>query len=64
MNSLLAKRSEMGQKVLLIDADLRKPQLHTRLGLNNLRGLTNLLTDHEINWRTVVQPVDGYEGCR
>ena len=25
----------MGQRVLLIDADLRKPLMHTRLGLNN-----------------------------
>ena len=38
---LLAKTlSEMGQRVLLIDADLRKPQMHIRLGLNNLTGLT------------------------
>ena len=45
-NVLLAKTlSEMGQRVLLIDADLRKPQLHIRLGLNNLTGLTNILTE-------------------
>ena len=44
MNVLLAKTlSEMGQRVLLVDADLRKPQMHTR-GLNNLTGLSNLLT--------------------
>jgi len=49
----------MGQRILLIDADLRKPQLHTRLGLNNLRGLTNLLTDDSNSWRSVLQPVDG-----
>lgn len=63
VNSLLAKTlSELGQRVLLIDADLRKPQIHTRLGVNNLRGLTNLLTDDDSDWRTVVQPVEGYEG--
>ena len=62
VNVLLAKTlSEMGQKVLLIDADLRKPQLHKRLGLNNLRGLTNVLTDDSNSWRSALQPVEGYE---
>ena len=63
VNVLLAKTlSEMGQKVLLIDADLRKPQLHTRLGMNNLTGLSNLLTGEEQNWRQVIEEVKGYEG--
>ena len=61
--SLLAKTlSEMGQRVLLIDADMRKPQLHTRLGLNNLRGLSNLLSDEAPAWRNALQQVEGYEG--
>jgi capsular exopolysaccharide synthesis family protein len=34
----------MGQRVLLVDADLRCPQIHTRLGLSNLRGLSTALT--------------------
>ncbi len=33
----------MGQKVLLIDADLRLPQLHRLLGVDNENGLTNVL---------------------
>ena len=33
----------MGQKVLLIDADLRRPQVHRWLGLDNQEGLSNLL---------------------
>jgi capsular exopolysaccharide synthesis family protein len=33
-----------GGRVLLIDADLRIPQCHKRLGLNNSRGLTEVLT--------------------
>lgn len=62
VSTLLAKTlAEMGQRVLLIDADLRKPQLHTRLGLNNLRGLSNLLTDDSSHWRQALQSIDGYE---
>ena len=34
----------LGMRVLLIDADLRKPSLHERLGLENSKGLTNYLT--------------------
>ncbi len=61
--TLLAKTlSEMGQRVLLIDADLRKPQLHSRLGVNNLRGLSNVLTDESTHWRQALQSIDGYEG--
>ena len=62
VNVLLAKTlSEMGQRVLLIDADMRKPQMHVRLGLNNLSGLSNLLTEDEQTWRDAVQTVPGYD---
>ena len=61
MNVLLAKTlSEIGQRVLLIDANLRKPQIHSHLGVNNLGGLTNLLTDdrqigndEDCSWSTI-----------
>ena len=33
----------MGQKVLLIDADLRRPQVHRWMGLPNKEGLSNIL---------------------
>ena len=62
VNVLLAKTlSEMGQRVLLVDADLRKPQMHTRLGLNNLSGLSNLLAEDDQHWSDVVQPVPTYD---
>ncbi|MDA9889431.1 polysaccharide biosynthesis tyrosine autokinase [Synechococcus sp. AH-224-G16] len=61
VNVLLAKTlSELGQRVLLVDADLRKPQMHRRLGLNNLSGLSNLLAEGDQGWRDVVQTVPGY----
>lgn len=32
-----------GQRVLMIDTDLRRPRLHTSLGISKNRGLTNLI---------------------
>ncbi len=62
INLLLAKTlSEMGLKILLIDADMRKPQIHRRLGLDNFRGLSNLLTDSEIKIKDVTQNVNNFE---
>ena len=62
INILLAKTlCEMDLKVLQIDADLRKPQLHFRLGLNNITGLSNLLTNKEISISEIKQVVPGYK---
>ena len=36
--------SEVGQNILLIDCDMRQPHLHEKLNLNNIKGLTNILT--------------------
>lgn len=55
VSTMLAKTmSQMGQRVLLIDADMRKPQVHRRLGLENLRGLSSLLSN-SIDLDDVVQ---------
>lgn len=42
--SLARHFANIGLKVLLIDADLRKPSLHSRLKRGNASGLTNYLT--------------------
>ncbi|MDX2216425.1 MAG: polysaccharide biosynthesis tyrosine autokinase [Oculatellaceae cyanobacterium bins.114] len=50
----------MGQRVLLIDADLRCPQIHSRLNLPNLRGLSNAIVN-ELSLQQVIQRSPGDE---
>ena len=42
--SIAIQFAQSGQRVLLIDADLRNPSLHRVLGADNSHGLTNYLT--------------------
>lgn len=44
----------MGQRVLLVDADLRRPQIHARTDLPNVWGLSNVISS-EINVDDVIQ---------
>ncbi|NJR20854.1 MAG: polysaccharide biosynthesis tyrosine autokinase [Richelia sp. CSU_2_1] len=47
---LAATAAAVGQRVLLVDADLRCPQLHAKLGLPNVRGLSDAIsTDISLN---------------
>ncbi|WP_374420394.1 GumC family protein [Novosphingobium arvoryzae] len=39
--------ARMGRRVVLVDADLRRPSIHRRVGYSNERGLTNLLTTQD-----------------
>src|SRR3954447_5285539 len=39
--------AEGGRRVIAIDADLRRPVLHTLFGLDNTQGLTNVLLGNE-----------------
>jgi len=47
--------TELGLNVLLIDADLRRPSLHAAAGIDNRRGLSNLLTDVSCQASTVIR---------
>lgn len=45
----------MGQRVLVVDADLRSPKHHTRMKISNMRGLSTLITS-SLRLQDVVQP--------
>lgn len=47
----------MGQRVLVVDTDLRKPQVHDRLNLSNDLGLSNLIAD-DLPLKSVIQQVE------
>ena len=44
VTNLAISMVQQGEKVLVVDADLRKPTLHTIFNLENSTGLTNVLT--------------------
>jgi capsular exopolysaccharide synthesis family protein len=51
--------ASIGQRVLLVDADLRRPQLHLRLGLPNEQGLSDVITtDLSLNDAIARSPVE------
>jgi len=49
-----------GKKTLLVDADLRRPSLHSKFGYTLGAGLSNVLTGDAV-WQEVVVPVEGRE---
>ena len=46
--------AQSGQRVLLIDTDMRRPRLHTSLGVSRQRGLTNLILGEEVSDDVIV----------
>ena len=50
----------MGQKVLLVDADLRRPQVHRWMGLPNDKGLSNILATN-LPVESAIQTVPQWE---
>ena len=47
-----------GDRVILVDADLRNPTIHKYLGIPNDQGLGDALMETEISWSTKIQAVD------
>lgn len=56
--NVAATFAKEGKKVLLVDADLRKPTVHKTFRLPNTYGLTTLLTEKEIELSSVIQRLD------
>ena len=52
--NLAISMASAGSRVLLVDADLRKGELHSRLGVPGEPGLSEVLTSG-LNWETAVQ---------
>jgi polysaccharide biosynthesis transport protein len=42
--------AQIGRRILLVDADLRKPRLHKLLGVPNAQGLSNYLSEAGVVW--------------
>ena len=56
---LALAHSGQKRKTLLIDADLRRPGVHTRLGLGNSEGLRDVITA-DADWRELLQKLEGH----
>lgn len=59
--NLAAIIAQGGKRVLLIDADLRKPRLHSIFGVSNRVGLTTLFRG-QIPLKSVIHQVEGTDG--
>ncbi|MBM3124031.1 MAG: polysaccharide biosynthesis tyrosine autokinase [Chloroflexi bacterium] len=59
--NLAAIIAQGGRRVLLMDADMRRPRIHTIFGLTNRVGLSVLFRGNS-TLRSVMRPVEGVEG--
>lgn len=55
--------ASMESKVLLIDADLRKPSIHKQFNISNKKGLTNLLLD-DLELDDVLYEIEGIRNLK
>lgn len=54
--------AQSGNKVLILDADLRRPKVHRTFGLDNIFGLTNILVEGDNNVTYIKKgPVEGLD---
>jgi capsular exopolysaccharide synthesis family protein len=58
--SLARTQAAAGDRVILVDCDLRRPNVHNLLNVKRNPGLTNYLADgsEENSWRNYVKPTD------
>lgn len=53
--------AELGLKVLLIDGDLRKPQIHLWLELDNKKGLSDYILENNIDLKKIIKKIKGID---
>ncbi|HLH01915.1 MAG TPA: polysaccharide biosynthesis tyrosine autokinase [Bryobacteraceae bacterium] len=58
---LAIAHAEQGKRTLIIDADLRRPSIHKKLGLDGSVGLSNALLG-ELDWKETVFHTDDWPG--
>lgn len=51
--------NRIGQRVLLVDLDMRKPSMHSLLGVNSDRGMSSILSGSATLSEVVQRPADG-----
>jgi len=56
---LALSAARANQRVLVIDADLRRPALHEHLNLPNEQGLSRILTDRSVSLKPIRVPLSG-----
>jgi capsular exopolysaccharide synthesis family protein len=56
--NLAAAFVQSGRRVVLLDADLYHPAVHALLGVDNQKGLTDILAE-DLDWQDVAQDVGG-----
>jgi succinoglycan biosynthesis transport protein ExoP len=58
-SNLAAILSHSGKKVILVDADLRRPRVHQHTGISNVKGLSDLISaEQEIGVNAYVQKLE------
>ena len=63
VTNLAVVMAASGLRVLLIDADLRRPKIHQVFGLENRLGLTTLLSAHPANASMTGEDNDDFRRC-
>ncbi len=56
--NLAVSMAQSHKRIILVDTDLRRPNLHKVFGMANKRGLTSLMLDESLGVDDVLQPTD------
>jgi capsular exopolysaccharide synthesis family protein len=59
--NLAQTAAQMGKRVLLVDADLRRPQVHQVMQVSSAWGLSNVISAEELSFTEAIQAVPGLE---